>query len=602
MGNEIKVSDYVAKFLAEHKNTANTIFMVSGGGNMHLIDSLGKNKDLEYICNHHEQACTYAAEGYARVTNKIGLAYVTTGPGGTNAITGVYSAWVDSIPTLTISGQVKFETTIASQPNLNLRQLGDQEVDIISIVKSITKYAVMITDKNSIKYHLQKAVYESKSGRPGPVWLDIPLDIQGAMINEDDLTEFEIPKKINYNNRINEVIKLLKTSKRPVIIAGNGITLSGANKDFLDLINILKIPVVGTFARYDIIKNDSKYFFGRYGTVGNRMANFTVQNSDLIIAIGARLNIRAVSYNWEYFGREAKKIVVDIDSNELEKHTLDIDLKINSDAKEFITTLCKKIDTSYSKKYIKWFDKCLIYKSKYPTLDPYREENINIIDSYNFFDKLSNLANGNIKYIFGNGTACVSSYQSLKLYKNQQVIVNSGCAAMGYDLPAAIGSCIANDQKDVICVTGEGSFQMNIQELQTIIHNNLPIKIFILNNGGYISIRNTQNGFFKGNKVGADKDSGISFPDTIKISKAYGFKTFKLSNYEDMINNLENILNYNGPLICEVMLSSEEKMFPKLSSEIKADGTMVSKPLEDMFPFLHREEFKENMIIGILDE
>lgn len=599
MGNLKKVSDFIAEFIAAHKDTANSIFMVSGGGNMHLIDSLGKNRDLEFICNHHEQACAIAAEGYARTNNKIGVAYVTTGPGGTNAITGTYSAWVDSIPTLIISGQVKFETTIASEPNLKLRQLGDQEINIIDLVRPVTKYAVMINDKNSIKYHLQKAIYLAKEGRPGPVWLDIPLDIQGAIVDENELQEFEKPKKEKYDLKIDEVINSLKSAKRPVIIAGNGITLADAKNEFLDLVKKLKIPIISTFARYDIVKNDNEYFFGRYGTVGNRMANFTVQNSDLIIAIGARLNIRAVSYNWEFFGREAKKIVVDIDPNELEKHTLNIDLKVNAGAKVFIKCMLEKtIDNDYSE----WLKKCTNFKNKYPTIEKKRQEVKDSVDSYNFYDVISNLTGDDVIYIFGNGTACVSSYQSLKLYKNQKVIVNSGCASMGYDLPAAIGACIANNKKDVICVTGEGSLQMNIQELQTIIHNQFPIKLFVLNNEGYISIRNTQNGFFKGHKVGADKDSGVSFPDTIKIAEAYGFKAFRIEDQDDLENDLKEVLNYNGPVVCEIMLSPSEKMEPKLSSKVKPDGKIVSKPLEDMFPFIDRDEFKENMIIKTIDE
>jgi acetolactate synthase-1/2/3 large subunit len=332
------------------------------------------------------------------------------------------------------------------------------------------------------------------------------------------------------------------------------------------------------------------------------MANFTVQNSDLIIAIGARLNIRAISYNWEFFGREAKKIMVDIDSAELNKHTLDIDLKIQSDAKSFIKELFINVDKVDSNQYKEWLDKCITYKNQYPTIVPEREQVIDFVDSYNFFDVISEQTNDDSIYVFGNGTACVSSYQSLKLYKNQKVIVNSGCAAMGYDLPAAIGSYYANKSSQVICVTGEGSLQMNIQELQTIIHNNLPIKIFILNNGGYISIRNTQNGFFKGHKVGADDSSGVSFPDTIKIGQAYGFKTFKIENQLNLDSQLKDILEFNGPVICEVMLSTEEKMQPKLSSEIKPDGKMISKPLEDMFPFVDREEFKKNMIINVINE
>ena len=598
----IKVSDFIANFLAEYDDTAKTVFMVSGGGNMHLIDSLGKNERLEYVCNHNEQACTYSSEGYARASDKIGIAYVTTGPGGTNAITGVYGAWVDSIPTLTISGQVKFETTIASQPELNLRQLGDQEINIVDLVKPITKYAVMVTDKNRIKYHLQRAVYEAKNGRPGPVWLDIPLDIQGAMVNENELIEFIPPIQEVYDTKINEVIDALKKAQRPVIIAGNGITLSGANDVFLNLIEELKIPVIGTFARYDIVKNDHELFFGRFGTVGHRMANFAVQNSDLIIAIGARLNIRAISYNWEFFGREALKVMVDIDEAELNKHTLNIDLKIKSDAKYFIEELSKNISKLDNKVYTNWLEKCATYKNQYPTIVSERVEAKDIVDSYCFFDSISNISDDDSIYIFGNGTACVSSYQSLRLYKNQKVVVNSGCAAMGYDLPAAIGACYANKGKQIICVTGEGSLQMNIQELQTIIHNQLPIKIFVLNNGGYISIRNTQNAFFKGNKVGADKESGVSFPDTIKIASAYGFKTFKIENQLNLQNDLSKILSENCPVVCEIILSQEEKMQPKLSSEIKPDGKMVSKPLEDMFPFLDRDEFRNNMIVKSLDE
>ncbi|WP_298027238.1 thiamine pyrophosphate-binding protein [uncultured Campylobacter sp.] len=595
----IKVSDFIAKFIAEHEDTAKTVFMVSGGGNMHLIDSLGKNENLEYVCNHHEQACAIAAEGYARVSNKIGIAYVTTGPGGTNAITGVYGAWVDSIPTMIISGQVKFQTTIASQPELNLRQLGDQEVNIIDIVRPITKYAVMITDKNSIKFHLQKAIYEAKHGRPGPVWLDVPLDIQGAMVDEADLIEFEIPEAPKFDTKIPQVLDALKAAKRPVIIVGNGVTLAGANEEFLKLIEILKVPVIGTFARYDIVRNDHDLFFGRYGTIGNRAANFVVQNSDLIIAVGARLNIRAVSYNWEFFGREAKKILVDIDQNELNKKTIAADIKIKSDAKAFVSDLRSALKNKPD--FESWLEICKNYRKNYPTIEPFRQNAKEWVDSYNFFDVLSNHKR-DLVYVFGNGTACVSSYQSLRLYENQKVVVNSGCASMGYDLPAAIGACFANGKGNTICVTGEGSLQMNIQEFQTIIHHRLPIKIFVLNNAGYISIRNTQNNFFKGHKVGSDKDSGVSFPDTVNLAQAYGFEACRIENQLNLKGELEKILSKPGAVVCEIMLSPTEKMEPKLSSEIKPDGKMISKPLEDMFPFLPREEFYKNMIVRPVEE
>jgi acetolactate synthase-1/2/3 large subunit len=595
----IKVSDYIAKFIAEHKKIGKDVFMVSGGGNMHLIDSLGRNEKLNYVCNHHEQACTYAAEGYARVSNKIGVSYVTTGPGGTNAITGVYSAWVDSIPTLTISGQVKFQTTIESCRELGLRQLGDQEVNIIDLVKPVTKYAHMVTDKNTIKYHLQKAVYEAKNKRPGPVWLDIPLDIQGSLVDENELEEFTIPQEESYDTKLGEVIKELKNANRPVIIAGNGITLSGANEQFINLIEKLKVPVVSSFARYDMLHDDYPLCFGRFGTIGQRSANFIVQNSDLVIAIGARLNIRAISYNWDFFAREAKKILVDIDEAELNKPTLNIDIKIQSDAKYFIEQLFNNIQ-NLSFDFSSWINRCEKYKKDFPTITKERQEVKEFVDSYNFFDVLSNIVSDKEVFVFANATASVSSYQSLKTKGTQKIIENSGCAAMGYDLPASIGACYANKKNDVICVTGDGSIQMNIQELQTIIHNKLPIKIFVFNNNGYSSIKNTQNNFFDGFKVGSEINSGVSFPNMQAIAKAYGFKTFIIKNQENLKNDIENILKEKS-FICEVILDPNEKMEPKLSSEIKPDGKMVSKPLEDMFPFLPRDVFKQNMIVKTID-
>ncbi len=598
----IKVSDFVANYIAQHKDTGNSIFMVSGGGNMHLIDSVGRNDNLEYICNHNEQATTIAAEGYARLSNKIGISYVTTGPGSTNAISGIYSAWVDSIPTLTISGQVKLSTTISSQPNLKLRQLGDQEVNIVSLVDSITKYAIMIKDKNTIKYHLQKAIYEAKNNRPGPVWIDIPLDIQGAMIDENNLIEFKQPKKLTYNLKISEVINLLQKAQRPVIVAGNGIALADARKEFKKLISFLNIPVISSFARYDILSDDHNSFFGRFGTIGQRSANFIIQNSDLVIAIGARLNIRAISYNYEFFAREAKKIVVDIDSAELNKSTLNIEVKIHADAKEFINELTSTIINLKTFDYTWWINRCMAYRRDFPIITDKVSKNNIKINSYYFFNVLSKYSKQNDIFIFANATASVSSYQCLVTKKNQRIIENSGAAAMGYDLPAAIGACIANDKNSVICIAGEGSIQMNIQELQTIIHNKLPIKIFILNNNGYSSIKNTQNNFFNNFRVGSDINSGVSFPDMQAIAKAYGFKSFKFESQQTLADDLQDILNLNEAYICEIILNPNERMEPKLSSKLKSNGTLISKPLEDMFPFLDREVFNQNMIISTVKE
>jgi len=599
---KIRVADYIAKFLAEHNDTVKTVFLVSGGGNMHIIDGIGKNPTLNYVCNHHEQACSIAAEGFTRVSNKIGIAVVTTGPGGTNAITGVMGAWTDSIPMLIISGQVKFETTISSQPELNLRQIGDQEINIVDIVKPITKHAVMVTDKNAIRVHLEEAVYLAKHGRPGPVWLDIPLDIQAAMVDKDTLVGFTLPASPIYDCKIDAVMEALKTAKRPVIIVGNGITLAGGVEIFRELAATLNIPVISTFARYDIVKDDDPFYFGRSGSLGHRAGNFVVQNSDLIIAIGARLNIRVVSYNWEFFAREAKKIVVDIDPNELKKHTLEIDIPVEADAKVFSSEMLQAITVSKLPSYDEWVKRCVGYRNDFPTITAERQAVTEVVDSYNFYDVFSNVSREDDIFVFGNGTACVASYQSLRLRKNQKVVVNSGCASMGYDLPAAIGACYANDQRDVICVTGDGSLQMNIQELQTIVHNKLPIKLFVLNNDGYISIRNTQGGFFKGHYVGSTKESGVSCPDTIKIAQAYGLPTYRIENQNNLADDIAKILAMHGPVVCEVMLSPIEKMEPKLSSEAKSDGRIVSKPLEDMFPFLDREIFNSNMIVKTIDE
>ena len=591
----IKLSDYVISFTANLG--VKHIFMIAGGGAMHLVDSVGRNKNIQYICTLHEQAASIAAEAYARITNNLGVVVVTSGPGGTNTITGVISAWLDSIPILIISGQVKIETTIINNPKL--RQLGDQEINIVDIVKPITKYAVMITDKNEIKHHLQKAVYLAKSGRPGPVWIDIPLDVQGAYVDEKSLKNYDYSDRIvDLDSKIDIVLNLLKKSNRPVIIAGNGIKLSKALNEFRILIEKLKIPVIATFAGYDIVPSTCPYYCGRYGTMGQRAGNFTVQNADLVLAIGARLNIRAISYNYRAFAREAVKIVVDIDPAELEKPTLKVDVPIQQDTRKFITDLLKGIISHNIGSKDKWLKRCLEYKSKYPNITPEREHvKKKFVDSYYFFKKLSSLAIDGAIFVLGNGTACVSSYQSLDVKPNQGVIVNSGCASMGYGLPAAIGACFANNKKAVICVTGDGSIQLNIQELQTIVYHKLPIKIFVLNNQGYISIRNTQKAFFNGFFVGSNKESGLSLPDMVKIAKAYGIKTLIIRNNGELETQIKKVLSCSEAILCEVKLDPEEKMYPKLSSEKKEDGIIVSKPLEDMYPFLNRDEFKKNMII-----
>jgi acetolactate synthase I/II/III large subunit len=598
----MRVADYIAQFIAEHEQTAKTIFMVSGGGNMHLIDALGKNERLKYVCNHHEQACAMAAEGYARISNKIGIAYVTTGPGGTNAITGVMGAWVDSIPMMIISGQVKFETTIASQPELNLRQLGDQEINIVDIVRPITKYAVMITDKNKVRYHLEKAVYEAKHGRPGPVWLDIPLDIQGAQVEPEELDGFNAPSEPQYDLKIDQVMAALKKAKRPVIIAGNGIRLAGAQKKFIHFVEKVKIPVLTSISGIDIINSDHALFYGRPGILGERAANFILQNADLLLIIGARMNLRIVSYNWECLAKEAFKIMVDIDDNELNKKTLDIDLKIQSDAYVFIDKICDAV-SEFIKVDEDWLIYCDKVKSKYPVFTE-KYNCADYVNSYYFAKNLSDCVSENDVVVTGNGTAYTSTYQVFNVKKNCRIFANVGCASMGYDLPAAIGACFASGNK-VLCVTGDGSIQMNIQELQTIIHHRLPIAIFVFNNSGYLSIRTTQAGFFNKNYVGEGMGSGVSIPDMVKIATAYGLKTCRLRNNAELKEHLKSVIeavDSDGPVLCELMMDPFEMLGPKVSSYKKDDGSIVSKPLEDLYPFLDREEFLSNMLIKIVEE
>lgn len=595
----IKVSDFIAKYLKS--NNVEIVFMVTGGGAMHLNDSLGR--ELKYICNHHEQACAIAAEGYARVANRLAVVNVTTGPGGLNALNGVMGQWTDSVPVLYLSGQVKFETTIHSCPEIkNLRQLGDQEVDIIKIVSPITKFAQMITEANDVKYYLQKAMYEATSGRPGPVWLDIPMNVQGALVNESELRSFEAPvvtekAKANLDNLVKQVVEKLKNAKRPVILAGQGIRVSGGVKEFYSLLNKCNIPVVTTFNNIDIINEDHKNYIGRFGTIGNRAGNFTVQNADVLITIGTRNNVRQVSYNWEFFARESFKIVVDIDEAELNKPTVKPDLAICADAKLFMTELEKMLGASIQNEHNDWLDWAMLRKHKYSSVLPEYYKVSGGVHPYVFMEQLGKQLPENSICVTGDGTACVAPFQGMPIYNNTRIFWNSGCASMGYDLPAAIGACVANNFKDVICIAGDGSLQMNIQELQTVIHHQMPIKIIYLNNDGYMSIKQTQDGFFGGHRVGTDPKSGVSFPDILKVGAAYGFETMSIDSHEDLDKKINSMLSHTKPLICEVKLVEDYKFLPKVSSKKLDDGRMISAPLEDLAPFLDREEFRSNMFI-----
>ena len=579
----IKLSDFIAKRLKEKYNT-DCVFMVSGGGAMHLNDSFGKY--IPYICNHNEQGCSIAAEGYARVNQKLAVVNVTTGPGGLNCLNGVFGQWTDSVPVLYISGQVKQSTTLASCPDIPLRQLGDQEVDIVSCVKPITKYAVTLNDKDDIEYILDKAVYIATHGRKGPVWIDIPINLQAAMIDETQLRKYDYKENElilpDITNKIEQTIELLKNAQKPLIIAGHGIRLSDAKEEFLRLIEKLNIPVVTTMNGFDIIPDDNKNFIARIGTVANRAGNFALQNADLVISIGSRNNIRQVSYNWENFAKNAKLISVDIDKAELEKPTIKPDIKIHADAKAFINKLIPFVQ---DKKCSEWNDFCHKLKKKYPPVSEAPRVEHNPIEPYYFVEKLIEQFKDDEVVVGSNGTAFLLPFQVGKVKKNQRYIWNSGDASMGYGLPAAIGACCANERKRTICLEGDGSIMMNLQELQTVLTNKLPIKLFILNNNGYISIQQTQRNFFEGRFTACTTTSGVEIPDFIKLGNAFGFKTVKIDKLDNLEHQIQEVLNIEGPVLCEVMLSPDYIFAPKLSAKKLADGTIVSPSLENMAPF-----------------
>jgi acetolactate synthase-1/2/3 large subunit len=589
----IKVSDYIFKYLVDFYKIEH-VFLVTGGGAMHLNDSIGHTDGLTYICNHHEQASAIAAEGYYRTSGKLCVTNVTTGPGGTNAITGVLGQWCDSIPGLYISGQVKQSTTIASCPELNLRQLGDQEVDIISIVKSITKYAIMITNPDEIKYHLDKAIHLALTGRPGPVWLDIPLDIQGAIIDETKLREFNSSEMEIVDNslmckQIDDLLCKIKEAKSPVIYVGNGIRLAGEVNTFLKIAEQLNIPVVTAISGSDIIWHDHPLFFGKPGICGDRIGNIMVQNSDILIILGTRLSIRQVSYAYELFAPNAYKVMVDIDDAELNKPTLSIDMKIHADLRDFFTILTKKINDFKSPDFKQWNAWGRNCESILPSLlddNPLQE---GYVSSYSFADKLFKMLKDGDIVVTGNGTAYTSTFQAMKVNKGVRVFANQGCAAMGYDLPAAIGAVVSNQKGRTILITGDGSFQMNIQELQTLMTYNLPLKIFILENEGYLAIKTTQNSFFGGHFTGSNPASGVVCPDMERISHAYGISFFRVNEENILVDTIEQTLNVDGPAICEIKMHPEQTLFPKSASFMDENGKMTSAPLDKLSPFMPDE-------------
>ncbi len=591
----IKVSDYIFRHLVEKHNIEHC-FLVTGGGAMHLNDSIGHTEGLKYICNHHEQASAIAAEGYYRTKGQLCVTNVTTGPGGTNAITGVLGQYLDSIPGLYISGQIKTATFKNTYPYLNLRQLGDQEADIVAMVKSITKYAKTVTDPLDIKYELDKAIAIALDGRPGPVWLDIPLDVQGAVIDESKLRVFnrrELVDPVKHelvDKQISQLIEKIKVAKSPVIYVGNGVRLAKKEKEFIELAELLNIPVVTAISGSDIIWHDHKLSFGKPGICGDRIGNIMVQNSDLLIVLGTRLSIRQVSYAYDLLAPKAYKVMVDIDLAELQKPTLSIDLPIHCNLSDFIGKFKKAVADADLPNFDRWIEWGRDIRNQLPTLIDDNPSAEGYTNSYEFADKLfRDLHDGDV-VVTGNGTAYTCTYQAMKVNKGVRVFANQGCAAMGYDLPAAIGAAVANPDGRTILVTGDGSLQMNIQELQTIVTNKLPIKIFVLENEGYLAIKTTQKSFFGGHFTGSNPISGVECPDLEKIAGAYGIPYLSTNeNGVGLDETISKALNHDGPVICEIHMHPEQTLFPKSASFMDENGKMSSAPLEKMAPFMPDE-------------
>lgn len=597
----MRVADYIADRV--YKEGAKDIFMLTGGGMMFLSDGVYSHPKLNAISNHHEQASAMAAVAYAKYTGGIGVAYVSTGCGATNAITGLLDAWQDNVPSVFISGQVKRKETTRNS-NLALRQIGTQEADIISIVQPITKYSIMVNDPNEIEYHLEKALHLAKSGRPGPVWLDIPMDVQSATIDLKKQRKFspsEIKKEyktVPTSSEMKLFEKMLFGAKRPVIVAGQGIRLADALPEFKKFIKKHKIPVVAPYLGVSNLPTDDPLYIGVIGTKGSRAGNLAMQNADLLVVLGSRLSVTATGYEYDLFAREAKVLVVDIDPIEHAKKTIQIDTFINADIKEFL----KRVTIKNIPSTRKWREKCLEWKKKYPTCLPEYRTYKKKISMYNLVDTLSRIMDNDAIVVSDAGSSFYVTTQALNIKGKQRYITSGGQADMGFTLPASIGASVSSGKKQVLGITGDGSFQLNIQELQTIVYNKLPIKLFILNNNGYLSIRATQKKFFKGRLIGTDSTSGLSLPDIKKIAGAYGIKYKKLSKSKTLENDLQEVLTHDGPLICEVMCLEDEPVIPAASAVERPDGTIVSRPLEDMMPFLDRDEYLSNMIIKPVDE
>ena len=582
---QMRVADFVADFLV--RNDITDVFSVVGGGAMYLNDAFGNTDGLHIIYNHHEQACAIAAESYARIKGRAAAVCVTTGPGGINALNGVVCAYQDSIPMIVISGQVRYNTTVEST-GLNLRQFGEQEFPIVPVVSHMTKYAEMIRKPEDILYHLQKAIYIAHDGRRGPVWIDIPLDIQGTMIETETLRRYTPEDSEDNFVDIHSIINAINEAKRPVIFAGESIRSSGAYDLFRGLLKEYRIPVLTTASTLDLMAWDEELYYGNVGSFGGRAGNFIIQNADLIIALGCRMSFKQIGFNYEMFSPHSKRIVVDIDSEELKKKTVKADYPINMDVGKFIKMLC---EYTYSGSIDTWIDYCNDMKDKYPMyLSKFADSEE--VNPYHFTYILNKHIPDDSVMILGNSVACVCVHQVGIGNANQRQYTNKNCGTMGYDIPAAIGAAIAK-KGEVLCITGDGSFQMNLQELQTIVYNKIPVKIFIFNNGGYQAIMQTQTNFF-GRLSGCNEDCGISMPDFKKLAYAYDIPYVRIEKNTEIDSKLDEVFSYDGYVLCEMIQDLEQGIEPRSKSMKDEKGRIISMPIDNLFPYLPRDEYEGN--------
>lgn len=605
-----RLADYVADFLVSHGVT--DAFSVVGGGAMHLNDALGHKEGLKVTYNHHEQACAIAAEAYARLENRIAAVCVTTGPGGTNALTGVVGGWLDSIPMFIISGQVRYDTTARYALQFTetpLRAMGDQEYDIVKSVEPMTKYATMIEDPKQIRYAMEKGWHLATTGRPGPVWIDIPVNYQGDYIETDELEGYDpaadnvkLPPEVD-EATVQTVLEKIKSAKRPVFHAGYGIRLSGGYEKFRSVADKLNIPIVTYWNAVDLIEDENPLYCGRAGNMGDRPGNWAIQNADLILAVGTRISIRQFGYNWKTWAREAEVIMVDIDPAEMKKPTLHVEMPIWADAKDFLTKLDAAATTPVHESG-EWLATCQRWKKEYPAVLPHQwEENGSTANVYAFIRYLSSQLQENSLTAVSNGACCVVGNQAYVIQRGSRMANNSAIASMGYGLPAAIGTCIGGGRRNTICLEGDGSIMMNLQELQTVLTNKLPIKIFLINNSGYHSIRITQTNLFNKNFVGIGEESGdLSFPEFKKIAEAFGYRYYSAHSNAEMKAVVDEVLKLDGPVFTEIFTDTKQVWEPKSSTKRLADGTLVSPPLEDLAPFLPREELEKQMFIPMVEE